>query len=697
MRVGWRPYSAPSTSSLLTSLYGVWNGDTLGTSLDTSVLSSWKADGLGTSLDTSIAGYWGAENVTTDAVSSNNGTLVNSATYSSGKIGNAFSFNGSNQYMSLPNNSLNYTGDFSISCWVNVSGINGWSQYIYAVSNLQNSGSNYYGWRLFIYGNGYAFDICNGTTTISGYASAGAQGLFYNAAYDISAQIAPVSGGAWKHVVITRKAGTGTKMYINGVLKTSNTSTVNPVYTTTHTPAIGGQIMNSGNSFGGSTSGVDLISTWNKELSQDEILSLYNLGNATEYPYSSKTLPSTSDSVGSNNGTLINGAAYSSSGKIGNSFLFDGVNDRIDLSSNAWEPAGNFTANMWIYANAVNITQTMFTVTASNGYLGVRFFLVNGNVAFRKFPSGTTTIEVATSGSEITAGTWKMVTFVNDTASGMKIYVDGILKGSNVNTSLISWGDSTINRIGANYDGGTVFNGRIDEFTTWTKVLTDDEITQLYNGNSGTQYPYSSQTLTSSKDAYSTNNGTLMNGCTFTTGKIGNAFLFDGVNDYVALPNNILKKTGDFSFSVWVNANVLSGNKAIFGTYFYDGTTYGWRLDFVNSGMNFAIFGSSQVNLGITGTFNTGQWYNIVVTRKASTGTKVYINGTLNVSNTSTINPNYATTQYTTIGATQYQPSTVTYYLNGKIDAVSVWDKELSATEVSDLYNSGNGKQYPNF
>ena len=44
MRVGWRPYSAPSTASLLTSLYGVWNGDALGTSLDTSVYNSWNME-----------------------------------------------------------------------------------------------------------------------------------------------------------------------------------------------------------------------------------------------------------------------------------------------------------------------------------------------------------------------------------------------------------------------------------------------------------------------------------------------------------------------------------------------------------------------------------------------------------------------------------------------------------------------------
>ncbi len=111
--------------------------------------------------------------------------------------------------------------------------------------------------------------------------------------------------------------------------------------------------------------------------------------------------------------------------------------------------------------------------------------------------------------------------------------------------------------------------------------------------------------------------------------------------------------------------------------------------------MSFGIYGSSQVNLSVAGTFNTSQWYHIVVTRKASTRTKIYVNGTLNASNTSTINPNYATTQYTTIGATQYGPSSITYYINGKIDAVSVWDKELTESEVTDLYNSGAGKQYP--
>ena len=36
------------------------------------------------------------------------------------------------------------------------------------------------------------------------------------------------------------------------------------------------------------------------------------------------------------------------------------------------------------------------------------------------------------------------------------------------------------------------------------------------------------------------------------------------------------------------------------------------------------------------------------------------------------------------------------YYYNGILDEIGVWDRELTSTEVTELYNSGSGKQYPN-
>jgi hypothetical protein len=46
--------------------------------------------------------------------------------------------------------------------------------------------------------------------------------------------------------------------------------------------------------------------------------------------------------------------------------------------------------------------------------------------------------------------------------------------------------------------------------------------------------------------------------------------------------------------------------------------------------------------------------------------------------------------EVTTGGWNSYNSSKI------KIDSVSVWNKSLTATEVTELYNSGNGKQYPN-
>ena len=35
-------------------------------------------------------------------------------------------------------------------------------------------------------------------------------------------------------------------------------------------------------------------------------------------------------------------------------------------------------------------------------------------------------------------------------------------------------------------------------------------------------------------------------------------------------------------------------------------------------------------------------------------------------------------------------------YFNGKLDEVGIWSRDLSASEVTELYNAGAGLQYPN-
>ena len=472
----------------------------------------------------------------------------------------------------------------------------------------------------------------------------------------------------------------------------------------------------------GSTLTTGIYGVWNVDGTNN--LTVKNAWNANGDAIDSKS--GANGTIATPSGTTFTtGSMTFGSGKLGSgAFTFNGSNF-ISLPANTFTFNSDYSVSFWCYipssvtsdsrynslgvplVNAFDNTggYTNYAGWSTSWYNNLFYFSSGGDVYGNSYSQRTVSMTLLNQ--------WVHICVTRKYSTRSRIYINGTLVADNAITQNPTYKSNNLAYIGAKYYSfstpyfsPTISGVKIDAVQTWDGTELDQTaVTELYNSGNGQEYPFtiSNTLISTTNDAYGTNHGTRPSstlsggalGPTFTTGKIGKAFVFDGINDHIFLPNNIFKKTGDFSFSAWVNPNALSGNQAILGTYFYDGNTYGWRLDFVNSSMSFGIFGSSQVNMSIGSTFNNGQWYHIVVTRKASTGTKAYINGTLNVSNTSTINPNYATTQYSTIGATQYQPSTVTYYYNGKIDAISVWDKELSATEVASLYNSGNGKQYP--
>ncbi|MEY3471080.1 MAG: Synechococcus phage [Candidatus Parcubacteria bacterium] len=118
-----------------------------------------------------------------------------------------------------------------------------------------------------------------------------------------------------------------------------------------------------------------------------------------------------------------------------------------------------------------------------------------------------------------------------------------------------------------------------------------------------------------------------MNGVGYNSGNLG-SLVFDGVNDYATVSNNITPGTGDFAVSVWVYKTETVSNRYIWdfganGGMLSSGTSIGRGFRYYNPTIG---TGSSLYNAGPVHNINT--WYNIVISRISGT-TYFYSNGSL--------------------------------------------------------------------
>ena len=186
------------------------------------------------------------------------------------------------------------------------------------------------------------------------------------------------------------------------------------------------------------------------------------------------------------------------------------------------------------------------------------------------------------------------------------------------------------------------------------------------------------------------NNGTVYN-ATLCPDRFGNAncaYDFNGTNAYIGMPSSAsfnLLTTGGFSSSCWAYFDGTAGYVYSFGTTGYAGGI-GYQVIFgTESKVHFSNWnaGSSAIYLH-SGVVTIATWHHIVVTMDYLTNqTKLYIDGTLDPqsSNPIAIVPIGAILN---IGRNTNESS----YLNGNIDDFRFYNRALSQTEITALYNS---------
>ena len=193
------------------------------------------------------------------------------------------------------------------------------------------------------------------------------------------------------------------------------------------------------------------------------------------------------------------------------------------------------------------------------------------------------------------------------------------------------------------------------------------------------------------------NDGTLLNGATYAPGKVGNAFSFDGNDDFVLVPDNAsLNPTSQLTLETWVLITDDSGE--VGDIISKDGESFDRQyLLAVGTGS-----GKFRPHVGVPSgfrnfdgntSFELNQWYHVAMTYD-SAFLKLYVNGVADGSQAVT-GPMITTSEAVRIGGGA-PAGTAQIHFRGLIDEVGVYNRALSADEIKNIFEADSfGKMLP--
>jgi hypothetical protein len=176
-----------------------------------------------------------------------------------------------------------------------------------------------------------------------------------------------------------------------------------------------------------------------------------------------------------NNGTLVNGAAYSSTDRA---LTFDGGNDYV--TGNLTGISGNFifSASLWVYHTSTTDNQSQFFTIGSNAVNQMIGFRLNGSMTEIRLYFYSRDTLVATISTILNTWNHFVVTYDGSTQS---VYQNGVLVKSQAGSGLNLPQNPEL-RIGYR-SGGTsteYLNGYLSNFKLWNVALMAKEIAQEY-------------------------------------------------------------------------------------------------------------------------------------------------------------------------------------------------------------------------
>jgi hypothetical protein len=179
-----------------------------------------------------------------------------------------------------------------------------------------------------------------------------------------------------------------------------------------------------------------------------------------------------------NNGALINGPTFSSFN--GGALVLDGSNDYV-LVNNAADILSKTEYTKFIFFYVTSFSTNNNLISGGVSGLNHAFWLSGSNRLYAGHNGDWATFAGNTT---LSLNTWYCGAVTYSNVSGWKLYLNGVLDGTNANTTTFNnFGEL---QIGA-YANANLFTGRISLAMVYNRALTPKEISQNFNA---TRYRY---------------------------------------------------------------------------------------------------------------------------------------------------------------------------------------------------------------
>jgi len=408
------------------------------------------------------------------------------------------------------------------------------------------------------------------------------------------------------------------------------------------------------------------------------------------------------DEGGVYNGTWSGTAAYSA-GVFGQAANFNGSSSYVSIGEVI--PSTNTDCSFSCWFNmASSFNSDYKSILGGNGSDSFR-------ITIRYVSSGNYNIEVARgregvlyytsswSSTPLSPSTWYNLvvtySFSNNTAN---IYInDSFINSKVLNLSATSTINTNLVLGSYRSDVGfAYFNGSIDQVRIFNKALTPLEVQSLYQERTvlcggqaetvdilGDNSCIALYPLDGNANDLSGNYSGTPTDVSYGVGEFDLAGVFNGSSSWIDLSDNSFKLS-TIAVSAWFNSASTQNLQNIYSCYDYQGQSRGFNIRLQDnnlilfqtykSNVNSSLFSSSQIQR------NT--WNHVAVVATQSS-VSIYINGSLDNSG-SIVGFDYFTTHPFSIGRAAGEAE---HYFDGSIDQVRIFNKALSAAEVTTLYN----------